>query len=113
MLKFEESIWGIAGFLAGAVLSGGALGAIGHSSLLPPSNNLPIQAPADSTDAFRVLPQRIIASEVKADEIEQAISSFAAAAQRKIRKDVADGKYGLLWLTAWDWDVAQETGNTI
>ena len=51
---------------------------------------------------------------VKTDEVEAAINTFAAGAQRKIRKDVANGKYRLAWLTVWDWDTAEgEVGNTI
>jgi hypothetical protein len=50
---------------------------------------------------------------VKNDDIEAAIDTFAVAAQRKIRKDVASGKYRLLWLTVWDWDTTAETGDSI
>ena len=53
-------------------------------------------------------------SRVKNDEIEAAINDFPLGVQRKIRTDVATGKYRLLWLTAWDWDTAEgEPGNTI
>jgi hypothetical protein len=109
-------IWGFAGFLLGAVLSGSAVGALGHSTSISPSPSFDkpqAQAPVEMADAMLVLPQRIIVSEVKNDEIEAAITTFAPAAQRKIRKDVERGKYRLLWLTAWDWDTAEETGNTI
>ena len=71
------------------------------------------QARVEQADASLVLPQRIIVSGVKGDEIEAAISDFPVGTQRKIRKDIASGKYRLLWLTAWDWDTAEETGNTI
>jgi hypothetical protein len=118
ILKLESTgpIWGLAGFMLGAVLSGSAVGALGHSAstLLPPSFDKPqAQASVEQADATLVLPQRIIVSEVKNDEIEAAINTFAAAAQRKIRKDVASGKYRLLWLTVWDWDTAEETGDSI
>jgi hypothetical protein len=117
-LKLQRTgpIWGLAGFILGAVLSGSAVGALGHSastSLSPSSDKPQAQAPVEKADATLALPQRIIVSEVKNDEIEAAINTFAVAAQRKIRKDVAGGKYRLLWLTAWDWDTADETGNTI
>jgi hypothetical protein len=109
-------IWGVAGFILGALLSGSAVGALGHSAptLLSPSSDQPqAQALVEKTVASLALPQRIIVSEVKGEDIEAAISSFAPAAQRKIRKDVDIGKYRLVWLTAWDWDTAEETGNTI
>ena len=116
MPKNTGPIWGFAGFLLGAVLSGSAVGALGHSastSLSPSSDKPQTQAPVEQAHTTLALPQRIIVSEVKSDEIEAAINTFAVAAQRKIRKDVAGGKYRLLWLTAWDWDTAEETGNTI
>ena len=118
ILKLERTgpIWGFAGFILGAVLSGGAVGALGHSAstLLSPSSDKPqAQVLVEKADASLVLPQRIIVSGVKSDEIEAAINDFPIGAQRKIRKDIASGKYRLLWLTAWDWDTAEETGNTI
>ena len=102
MPKNTGPVWGFAGFLLGAVLSGGAVGALGYStstSLSPSSDKPRAQAPVEMGDARLVLPQRIIVSEVKSDEIEAAINTFAPAAQPKIRKDVARGKYRLLWLS--------------
>jgi hypothetical protein len=53
-------------------------------------------------------------SKVRNDEVDAAINNFPASVQRKIRKDVANGKYRLMWLTTWDWDTAEgEVGNTI
>jgi len=116
MLKSKGPIWGLAGFILGALLSGSAVGALGHSastSLSPSSDKPQAQASVVKEDATLVFPQRIVVSEVKNDEIEAAIDTFAVGAQRKIRKDVASGKYRLLWLTAWDWDTAGETGDSI
>jgi len=115
MLKFKGPIWGLAGFILGAALSGTAVGALGHSTSTlpsPPSGKPQVQAPVGHADASRVLPQRIVVSVVKNDEIDAAIDTFVGA-QRKIRQDVASGKYRLLWLTAWDWDTAKQTGDTI
>jgi hypothetical protein len=114
-LERTGPIWGVAGLILGAALSGGVVGAVGHSNATSPSSDKPqAVAPVEKAAAMALaLPQRIIVSAVKSDEMEVAISSFAPAAQRKIRKDVAGGKYRLLWLTAWDWDTAEETGNTI
>jgi hypothetical protein len=97
------------------VLSGSAVGALGLSTSLSPSSDKPqVQAPVGNADASRVLPQRVVVSVVKNDEVEAAINTFAVGAQRKIRKDVASGKYRLVWLTTWDWDTAEgEVGNTI
>ena len=78
-------IWGFGGFLLGAVLSGGAVGALGYStstSLSPSSGKPQAQAPAEMADAMLILPHRIIVSAVKNDEIEAAITTFAPAAQR-------------------------------
>ena len=115
MLKSKGPIWGLAGFILGAVLSGSAVGALGLStSLAPPFDKPQVQAPVGNADGSRVLPQRVVVSVVKSDEVEAAINTFAVGAQRKIRKDVANGKYRLVWLTVWDWDTAEgEIGNTI
>ena len=60
-----------------------------------------------------MLPQRIVVSVVN-DEVEAAINDFPAGTQRKVRNDVASGKYRLAWLTVWDWDTTEgEVGNTI
>jgi hypothetical protein len=118
MFKLERTgpIWGLTGFILGAALAGTAVGALGHSgpTLLSPSSYEPQTEALDSNaDAALVLPQRVIASVVKIDEIEAAINNFSAGLQRKVRNDVASGKYRLLWLTVWDWDTAVETGDTI
>jgi len=115
-LKTTGLVCGLAGFILGAVVSGTVIGALGHSawtSPSPSSDKPQAQTAVEKADGALALPQRIIVSEVKNDEIEAAISSFAVPAQPKIRKDVARGKYRLLWLTAWDWDMAGETGDTI
>ena len=115
-LKITGLICGLAGFILGAVLSGTAIRALGHSastSLSPSSEKPQPMAPVEMADGTLTLSQRIIVSEVKNDEIEAAINTFAAPVQRKIRKDLANGKYRLLWLTAWDWDTAGETGDAI
>ena len=113
MLKFKGAIWGLAGFILGAALSGTAVGALGHTASTSPQPQAP-QALVQNAGASPVLPQRIIVSRVKDDEIEAAINDFPVGVQRKVRIDVAKGKYRLLWLTAWDWDTAEgEAGNTI
>ena len=116
MLKFKGWVCGLAGFMLGITLSG-IIGALGHSSSpsLPPSSDKPqAQAAAWNSDASHVISQRIVVSVVKDNEVEAAINTFAAGAQRKIRKDVANGKFRLAWLTVWDWDTAPgEVGNTI
>ena len=113
-LKTTGLICGLAGFILGAALSGAAIGALGRSASTSPSSDKPqAQAPVEQADGTAVFPQRIIVSVVKNDEMEAAINSFAVAAQRKIRRDVARGRYRLLWLTAWDWDTAGDIGDTI
>ena len=118
MFKLERTgpIWGLTGFILGAALAGTAVGALGHSgsTLLSPSSHEPqTQALDNNADASLVQPRRVIASVVKPDEIEAAIDGFSVAIKRKVRNDVASGKYRLLWLTVWDWDTAEETGDTI
>jgi hypothetical protein len=117
MLKFKGPIWGLAGFVLGAVLSVGAAGVSGHSASTSPSPSFDKpqdQAPVDNANTSPLLPQRIVASFAKTEEVEAAIATFPVGAQRKIRKEVAAGKYRLAWLTLWDWDTAAgEIGNTI
>src|SRR4030088_8319 len=106
MFKLERTglIWGLTGFILGAALSGTAVGSLGHSgpTLLSPSSYEPqTQALHNNADAPLVLPQRVIVSVVKIDEIEAVINNFSAGLQRKVRNGVASGKYRLLWLTVW------------
>ncbi len=109
----KPSIWGLAGFILGAALTGIAIGALGHTASTSPQL-LASQQRVQNAVVIPILPQRIIVSRVKNDEIEAAINDFPLGVQRKIRTDVATGKYRLLWLTAWDWDTAEgEPGNTI
>ena len=108
--------WGLAGFILGTVVSGMAVGALGRStspSPLPSPDMPQAQVPVAMADGTLALPQRIVVPKVENDEIEAAINSFAASVQPKIRKDVARGKYRLLWLTAWDWDTTGEIGDSI
>jgi len=104
--------WGLAGLVVGATLSAAAV-----MALRPVGAPAPVQpASAASTQkdaSAKILPQRIILPVVAKDEIEAAIKDFPVGVQPKIRKDVTSGKYRLLWLTAWDWDVAIELGDTV
>jgi hypothetical protein len=118
MFRLERTglIWGLTGFILGAAVAGTAVDALEHSgsTLLASSSYEPQTQSLDTNaNASLVLPQRVIASVVKTDEIEAAIDSFSAAIKRKVRNDVTNGRYRLLWLTVWDWDMAVETGDTI
>src|SRR3954466_12229232 len=64
-LERTGPLWGFAGFILGAVLSGSAVGALGHSastSLSPSSDKPQAQALVKQADASLVIPQRIIVS---------------------------------------------------
>ena len=107
-LKRTASIWGLFGFALGALLSGGAVGAIGYSRVLVPSPHVAIDE--------KMLPLSLVVylPTVKSDEIDTAISILPKKEQRKFREDVVNQKYELLWLTIWDWDTSEEeVGNTI
>src|SRR6476469_7589550 len=113
-LQKTGPIWGLVVFILGAVVSGSAIGAFGHSvSTVQPSDASHAQALSAGVDGSLVLPQKLIVLVVKDDEIEAALQDLPEGAQRKIRKDVAAGKYRLLWITAWDWDTTQPIGDTI
>lgn len=104
--------WGLAGLVVGATLSAAA--AMALRPVAAPASVQPASAAlAQKADSFKVLPQRVILSVVAKDAVEAAINNFPVGVQPKIRKDVTGGKYRLLWLTAWDWDVAVELGDTV
>ena len=91
----KPSIWGLAGFILGAALTGAAIGALGHTASTSPQL-LASQQRVQNAVVIPILPQRIIVSRVKNDEIEAAINDFPLGVQRKIRTDVATEKYRLL-----------------
>jgi hypothetical protein len=116
MPKLERTglIWGVVGFILGALLSGTAVGALGHSaSILPSFNTTQTDARRGTAHSSFTLPQQVILSAVKSDEIDSAISDLSKTEQLRVRADVANRKYRLLWLTVWDWDTSEETGDTI
>jgi hypothetical protein len=109
-LKRTELIWGLVGFTLGASLSGAAAGAIGYSRALVPSPNTEQEVHISQKGSAL----RIFLPPVKSDEIDDAIRTLPKKEQLKIRQDLADQKYQLLWLTIWDWDTAAgEEGNTV
>jgi hypothetical protein len=113
--KFKRTgpIWGLVGFILGALLSGTAVGTLGHSaSILPHSQKDALRGKVDSPHA---LSQIIILPAVKSDEIDGAISDLPKIEQLRVRQDLQNRKYRLLWLTVWDWDVSAvaETGDTV
>jgi len=77
----KGATWGLAGFILGTALSGIAVGALWHpTAALPQSEKPQVQAPVSNAGALLVLPQRIVVSAVKDDEVEAAINTFASAA---------------------------------
>jgi hypothetical protein len=110
MPKRTGAIWGLIGFTLGALLSGAAVGAIGYSRALAPSPNAKQEVHISHDESSL----RIFLPPVKSDEIDNALRFLPKKEQIKIREDVANQKYHLLWLTIWDWDTAAgEDGNTI
>lgn len=115
-LKKRGPAWlggGLVGFTLGIAISAATIDAMGLSALTSP-NKVHTDAIDQKTAPFISIPQPIILSVVKDDEIEVAINDFSAKSQPKVREDVRLGRYQLLWLTAWDWDTAAgEPPNTI
>jgi hypothetical protein len=109
-------MWGLSGFILGALLSGIVVSALGYSSASP-------TPPISRTDALRadaqrqvsIGPQRVVLSAVEADEVVGAIATMSSRPdeQRRIRDDLENRKYRLLWLTIWDWDANAQNGDTI
>ena len=109
-LKRTASIWGLVGFVLGALLSGGVVGAIGYSRALVPSPNTEKKDQIGQNGSSL----RIFLPPVQSDEIDIAIRSLPKKEQLIIRQDLANQKYQLVWLTIWDWDTAAgEEGNTV
>lgn len=108
-------LWGLVGFVLGAALSATAVSALGLSASTSPSaGKSETKALVEHEDTFSPLSQRIVLPIVKPDEIDAAIKDFPLYNQSHVRKDVTNGKYRLLWLTAWDWDTEEgKPGNTI
>jgi hypothetical protein len=107
-------LWGLGGFILGVVLSATAVGALGLSastSTLPSPDKSKTNVLREVASSIQ---QSIVLPIVKVDEIDAAIKDFPLYNQSQVREDVTNGKYRLLWLTAWDWDTAEgEPGNTI
>jgi hypothetical protein len=96
------------------VLTGAGLTAMQNSSAKAPPPVAPAAQAAALAEPIETFKQRVVLTVVSPEEMEAAIKDFPTGVQPKIRKDVAAGKYGLLWLTAWDWDTAPgEDANTI
>ncbi|HEY5504530.1 MAG TPA: hypothetical protein VIK28_05175 [Sedimentisphaerales bacterium] len=114
-LKKTGPIWGLIGFTLGALLAGAAAGVIGYpgTHVLSPDTIQISQINKDLSSPV-TLSQRIILPIIKSDEIDAAINSLSKKEQHKIRDDMANDGYQLLWLTIWDWDTeAGEDGTTI
>jgi hypothetical protein len=108
-------VWGLGGLILGVVLSATVGGALGLSASTPPSPNKSQTEAVNENAALTIsLPQRIILSVVKNDEIDVAIKDFSLKSQSRVREDLINGKYRLLWLTLWDWDTEEgEAANTV
>jgi hypothetical protein len=108
-------VWGLGGLILGVVLSATVGGALGLSASTPPSPNKSQTEAVNENAALTIsLPQRIILSVVKNDEIDVAIKDFSLKSQSRVREDLIKGKYRLLWLTLWDWDTEEgEAANTV
>ena len=114
-LKRTASIWGLVGFTLGALLSGAAVGVIGYpgAHVLSP-DTIQINEISKDLSSPVTLSRQIILPIVKSDEIDAAINNLSKKEQHKIRDDMANNGYQMLWLTIWDWDTeAGEDGTTI
>lgn len=104
---------GIVGFALGVVATAGAM------TILTPPATQPISGRrAESTPValpVKTYSHRILVAAVKPDELDQAIASMSLphTEQQRVRDEVEEGKYRLVWITLWDWDTATEKGDTI
>ena len=111
------AIWGLGGFILGAIFSGAVIEGRGHSSAEISSASVKSQAdmPKANTESNESRPQRLMLFAVKSDEMDGAIETMdlPPREQRAFRTDVENHKFRLLWLTLWDWDSPTTRGDTI
>jgi hypothetical protein len=106
----------IAGFAFGVVLTVGAMSFFIASSAAPaPSSRRSDQPLIHPAPHVKTYSHRILVAPVKHDELEGAIATMSLphVEQQRIRDDVEEGKYRLVWITLWDWDTSGEKGDTI
>lgn len=105
---------GLVGFVLGAVACGAAFSLFAPSGAAAPETVRRVEAPAPGREV-KSYSQRIILAAVKAEEIDDAIATMGLpnVEQQRVRDDLAEGKYRLVWITLWDWDASRDTGDTI
>jgi hypothetical protein len=106
---------GIAGFAFGVVLTAGIMSIfIASSAPLATTSRRSEQVVAPQPQV-KTYSHRILVAPVKHDELGDAIATMNLphTDQQRMRDDVDEGKYRLIWITLWDWDTATEKGDTI
>jgi hypothetical protein len=104
----------LVGFIFGVALTAGVMSVFFASSAPAPvssrrSEQAQVQAPV------KTYSHRILVAAVKRDDVDEAIATMSLphTEQQRIRDDVQEGKYRLVWITLWDWDTTNEKGDTI
>lgn len=109
------AIWGLLGLMLGAIVSGAVVSTFARPSTSTSPELSRNAAPVVVGDQEVITHHRIVLSLVSTDEIFDAVETMRKLPeeQKSIRADLEKHKYRLLWLTAWDWNMQGEVGDTI
>jgi hypothetical protein len=104
---------GLVGFTLGVALTACVM-SIFFASPAPVSSRRSEQAPAQQAPV-KIYSHRIVVAAVKRNDIDEAVATMSLphGEQQRVRDDVDEGKYRLVWVTLWDWDTTTEKGDTI
>lgn len=104
---------GVVGFVLGVVATAGVM-----TMLTPPLQTQVSPRRADAAPVVspvKTYSHRILVASVKRDNLDEAIATMNLphGEQQRVREDLDEGKYRLVWITLWDWDASREIGDTI
>src|SRR5262249_4355711 len=104
---------GVTGFALGVVATAAVMTMRTGVAQPPVASRRAEAAPVAPT--VKTYSHRILVAPVKRDDLDGAIATMSLphSEQQRVRDDVEEGKYRLVWITLWDWDASRETGDTI
>jgi len=113
-MRFRAALsGGLVGFVLGIFVAGAAF------SVFALSGQTPVAArriePAHPLVQVKTYTHRIVLAAIGRQDIDGAVATMGLPhlEQQRIREDLEEGRYRLLWLTLWDWDASTEKGDTI
>jgi hypothetical protein len=107
---------GIAGFVLGIAVSATTMGVLAYSRTSSSFETAKSFVPTTPDPGkVKTYAHRIVLPSVASGDVDDAIASMGLppVEQHRVRQDLDEGQYRLLWLTLWDWDTANDKGDTI